>query len=75
LDELAVDGLHIVDAESAILTGRIVRTEAEETPGRPGPRYTVVGRGTDLATDLAVVCRFEPPDQLIVITSYELEHG
>ena len=71
LDELAADRLHLVDAESALLTGGLTRTEAESTPERPGPRYTVLGKATDLRTEVVVVCRFEPADQLLIITCYE----
>ncbi len=71
LDELAADRLHLVDAESALLTGSLTRTEAESTPERPGPRYTVLGKATDLRTEVVVVCRFEPADQLLIITCYE----
>ena len=71
LDELAADRLHVVDAESALLTGRLRRTEAESPPERPGPRYTVLGQATDLRTEVIVVCRFEPADQLLIITCYE----
>ena len=71
LDELAADRLHLVDAESALLTGSLTRTEAESTPERPGPRYTVLGKTTDLRTEVVVVCRFEPADQLLIITCYE----
>lgn len=74
LDELATDRLHAVDAEAAVLTGRLMRTDAEGAPARPGPRYTVVGQATDLTTDVAVVCRLDPGDQVIIITCYELKH-
>ncbi len=71
LDELAADRLHVVDAESALLTGSLERTEGESTPERPGPRYTVLGKATDPKTEVGVVCRFEPADQLLIITCYE----
>ncbi len=38
LDELAADQLHVVDAESAILTGQVAQSETEDTPEEPGPR-------------------------------------
>lgn len=71
LDELHADDLHPVDAESALLTGSLARSEGD--PALPGPRYSVVGTAADLATKVAVVCRFEPPVQLLVITCYEIE--
>ena len=42
LDELDADELHPIDAESALLTGQIIREQPGE-PSEPGPRYTVVG--------------------------------
>jgi hypothetical protein len=70
-DELHADQLTTVDAESAVLTGQIVRTEPD-TPDEPGPRYTIVGQATDLHSRVGVVCRFEPADQLLIITCYEI---
>ncbi|MCH8342587.1 MAG: DUF4258 domain-containing protein [Planctomycetes bacterium] len=71
--ELAADGLLAIDAESAVLTGTIVRIEKENTPQQPGPRYTVVGKPTDLTSELAVVFRFETAEQLLIITCYEVD--
>ena len=73
VDELYADHLHVVDAESALLSGELVRIEPENSPESPGPRYTVVGKATDLTTQVAVVCRFEPADQLLIITCYEMQ--
>ena len=70
LDELHADDLHALDAESALLTGELVRTQEHDSPG---PRYSVIGTATDLTTRLAVVCRFEPPGQLLIITCYETQ--
>jgi len=70
LDELEADHLHPVDAESALLTGQIVREQPDE-PSEPGPRYTVIGQATDEATRVGVICRFVPVDQLLIITCYE----
>ena len=73
LDELHADNLHAVDAESAMLTGELVRTQERDSPENPGPRYSVIGTATDLTTTLGVVCRFEPPGQLLIITCYETQ--
>lgn len=70
LDELDDDRLHYVDAESAILTGNIVRIQPAE-PGKT-ERYTVRGLGTDLSTEIGVVCRFDNATQLLIITVYEV---
>ena len=73
LEELEVDSLHVVDLESAILTGSIERVQPAETDV-PGPRYTVVGKATDLDTQIAVVCRFVVEMSLLVITVYATTH-
>jgi len=31
----------------------------------------VLGKATDLRTEIVLVCRFEPADQLLIITCYE----
>ena len=73
LEELVADSLHVVDLESAILTGTIERVQPAE-PDTPGPRYTVVGKATDLETQIAVVCRFVVEKRLLVITVYAISH-
>jgi len=71
LDELVNERFHVIDAESALVTGRIVRTQTAKADS-PGPRYTVVGKATDLSTELAIVCRFESDDRVLVITAYPM---
>ena len=73
LEELEADSLHVVDLVSAILTGLIERVQPAE-PDTPGPRYTVVGKATDLETQIAVVCRFVVEKRLLVITVYAISH-
>lgn len=71
--ELLADRLTTIDSESAIRTGRLVRIQPDDSPEEPGPRYTVVGCATDLITNVGVVCRFEPGDQLVIIICYEIK--
>ena len=73
LAELHVDNLHAVDAESALLSGTLTGVQDQSDLDVPGPRYTVVGTATDLATQVGVVCRFEPPEQLLIVTCYEMK--
>ena len=72
LGELHADDLHAVDAEAVLLTGALTRIQEQEGLDVPGPRYTVIGTATDLTTKVGVVCRFEPPEQLLIITCYEM---
>lgn len=71
LEELKADSLHVVDLESAILTGSIERVQPAE-PDTSEPRYTVVGKATDLETKVAVICRFVVEMRLLIITVYAI---
>ena len=73
LAEFHADDLHAVDAESVLLTGALTRIQEQSSLDTPGPRYTVIGTATDLATKIGVVCRFEPLEQLLIITCYEIK--
>ena len=70
--ELAMDHLIVVDAESALLTGDIARIEPD-APDQPGPRYTVIGTATDQLTKVGIVCRFEIENRLLIITCYHID--
>ena len=61
LDELHADNLHPVDAESALLTGAVTRTE-NDSPALPGPRYSVVGTAADLMTKVAEHVAMHPEE-------------
>ena len=65
--EMCVDKLDVVDVESAILTGTIERV-FENDPR--GTRFEVLGKATDLTTEVGVVVRFAGP--LLIITVYEV---
>ena len=65
--EMRNDRLDVVDIEAAILTGTIERVYEDDPRG---PRYEIVGRITDLSTQVGVVVRFAGP--LLVITVYEI---
>ncbi len=64
--EMREGRLDVVDVESAILTGRIERV-FEDDPR--GPRYEVIGKTCDQATDVGVVARFA--GAMLIITVYE----
>jgi hypothetical protein len=64
--EMREDRLDVVDVESAILTGRIERVFKDDPRG---PRYEVVGKACDLATDVGVVARLV--EAMLIITAYE----
>ncbi len=68
LIEMRADGLDVADAESAILTGRIVRVLDDDPRG---PRFEVVGSACDLSTPVCVVLR--DAGVWLIITVYELK--
>jgi hypothetical protein len=69
VDEMAEDGLSILDVESAILNGEITKAET----GDPrGSRYTVIGLAEDKETEVGVVGRFTETGAYLIITVYEV---
>jgi len=69
VDELAEDGLDIVDVETAILNGKIAKT-ANEDPR--GTRHTVHGIATDGVTRVGSAGRFTETGRYLIITAYEV---
>ena len=69
LEEADNDDLHLVDIESAILTGVAVR--AEDDPAR-GPKLVIPGLAADLATRVGAVVRLPPTGPAVIITVYEV---
>jgi hypothetical protein len=69
VDEMAEDGLSILDVENAILSGDIAKTETNDPRG---PRYTIVGVAENRKTEVGVVGRFTETDICLVITVYEV---
>jgi hypothetical protein len=68
-DEMAEDNLLIVDVETAMLTGNVVR----EDKGDPrGTVYVLEGISTDGETTIGVVIRFNQRENLLVITAYKI---
>ena len=69
VDEMAEDGLDIVDVETSILNGRIRKTET----GDPrGPRHTIHGVAADGVTPVGSAGRFTETDRYLIITAYEV---
>ena len=67
VDEMAEDGLDIVDLETAILNGRIRKTEKDDPRGA---RYTVHGIAADGVTTVGSVGRFTETSRYLIITAY-----
>jgi len=66
---MAEDGLDILDVESSILKGKVVRSEKNDPRG---VRYTIHGMGSDGATRVGTVGRSTETGLYLLITVYRL---
>ena len=69
VDEMAEDELDIVDVETSILNGKIVKIEKDDPRG---PRHTVHGTGADGTTPVGSAGRFTDTGRYLIITAYEV---
>jgi hypothetical protein len=69
MEEMAEDGLDILDVEQATLNGRIARIEKDDPRGT---KYVIEGIGVDQLTPVGVVGRFTGDDRYLIITVYEV---
>ena len=69
MEEMAEDGLDILDVEQAFLNGRIARVEKDDPRGA---KYVIEGTGVDQLTPVGVVGRFTGNDRYLIITVYEI---
>ena len=69
VDEMAEDGLDIVDLETALLNGRITKTERDDPRG---PRYTVRGVAAEGLTPVGSVGCFTETGRYLIITAYKV---
>ena len=69
VEEMAEDGLDIVDIETAILNGRLIKTEKDDPRGI---RYTMHGLGADGTTPVGAVGRFTETRRYLIITVYRV---
>jgi len=67
VEEMAEDGLDILDVESAIASGQLTKTETDDPRGA---RYTIVGTGTDEHTRVGVAGRLKETGIFLIITVY-----
>ena len=69
VDEMAEDGLDIVDVETSILNGRIKKTEKDDPRG---PRHTIYGVAANGVTPVGSAGRFTETGRYLIITAYEV---
>jgi hypothetical protein len=66
---MAEDQLDLVDVETAILNGRVVRVQRNDPCGR---RYTIYGLGADGITPVGTVGRFTETGRYLILTVFEV---
>lgn len=69
MEEMAEDYLTIMDVETAILNGRVVRIEKDDPRGS---KYIVAGTALDRQTPVGVVGRFASSGRYLIVTVYEI---
>jgi hypothetical protein len=68
-DEMADDNLLLVDVETAILTGDIIRVDKDDPRGTV---YVIHGTTTTRENKIGVAVRFDAVRQMLIITVYSL---
>ncbi len=69
VEEMAEDGLDIVDMEHAVLAGHVVRIERDDPRGN---KYVIEGMAADGVTPIGVVGRFTGGGRDLIITIYAI---
>lgn len=69
MEEMAEDGLDIVDVEHAVLKGQVIRAERDDPRGT---KYVIEGLAADGETSVGVVGRFQGSERYLIITIYEV---
>lgn len=71
MDEMAEDGLDILDIENAVQYGQIIRIERDDPRGT---KYVMEGMAADQSTVVDVVGRFTETERYVVITVYAISN-
>ena len=69
VEEMAEDGLDIVDMEHAVLAGRVVRIERDDPRGN---KHMIEGMAAGGVTPVGVVGRFTGGGRYLIITIYAI---
>lgn len=69
VEEMAEDKLDFIDVETAILHGKLIKTEKDDPRGT---KYTVHGFGIDGVTLVGTAGRFTGTGHYLIITVYEV---
>ena len=68
-EEMAEDALDIVDVETSILNGKLVKSEKDDPRGT---RHIVHGAGPDRKAHIGTVGRFTETGRYLLITVYKV---
>ena len=71
MEEMAEDLLDIIDVETAVLNGRVVRVMRDDPRGT---KYIIEGTAADQQTPVGVVGRFAGDYRYLIITVYEVSN-
>src|SRR5712691_4216398 len=69
VEEMAEDKLDFIDVETAILNGKLIKTEKDDPRGT---RYTIHGTGADGDIPVGTTSRFTETGRYLIITVYEV---
>ena len=69
-EKMAEDKLGVLDIETSVLSGRIVKIEKDDPRGS---KYVINGLGTDQTTLIGTVGRFKETGIFLIITVYQIE--
>lgn len=69
MEEMAEDGLDIIDMENVVLHRQITRIERDDPRGTT---YVIEGRAADQRTPVGVVGRFTGTGRYLIITIYAI---
>ena len=72
MEEMAEDGLDVLDVENAVLKGALVRTEKDDPRGT---KYVIQGLALDGLTPVESVGRFTGTGCYLIITVYKITEG
>jgi len=69
MEEMAEDFLTILDVDTAVLNGQVIRVEKDDPRGT---KYIIVGTALDQQTPVGIVGRFASNGRYLIITVYEV---
>lgn len=69
VEEMAEDKLGVLDVESGILTGEIIKSQKDDPRGI---KYVIEGTGRNVSAPIGIVGRFKETGIFLIITVYAI---